>query len=91
MPDIAFWLHEGGEKVSDEDQEYLTNYQTFWFSEPAASERRSAPKKKRKTAPKLQGAAKANRQSAYHMMRSLDKTLCTVLGMGLIYFLHVSE
>ena len=91
MPDITFWTAEGGEKVSDEDQEYFTNYQSFWFSEPAATERRIAPKRKRATAPKLPGAAKAQRQSAYHMMRTLDKALLIMLGVGFAYFMHSTD
>ena len=46
IPDITYWTQEGGEKVSEEDQEYMANYQSYFFSEPAATLKRSQPKKK---------------------------------------------
>ena len=91
IPDITYWTQEGGEKVSEEDQEYMANYQSYFFSEPAATLKRSQPKKKRATGPKLPAPAKALRQSAYHEMRALDKVLTTMLGLGLVFFLHTDD
>ena len=97
MPDLCFETMEGGEKVTEEAQEEMARYQSYFFSEPEIERKRklkaTLPTKGTRGPrnPPVPACTAKLRQSAYFNFKAIDKMLCLILGVGFAAFLANSD